>query len=395
MTCRRLLIVADDPEVLGAARRTFDPFAAEWETETARDAAGALDRLADAPASALIADGRVGGKPCDEFLLEVRRRYPQTVRIALAGPAEQNQLIRLVAVANRVIPKPFGPEELPTAVRRAHSLRDLIASPSLAAVVGRMGSVPTLSTVYSKIATELAFPDFSLAKVGDMVGEDAGIAAKLLQVANSALLGLRRPATCPSQAVRVIGAEMTRTLVLAADLFTRYNPATLRPFSIDALWEHSRKVAELAGRVATAARAPDRVVRDAMLAGLFHDIGRLTIASQLPGLYREVLGIIREEKLPLADAERRVLGASHAEVGGYLLGLWGLPDPLVEAVAWHHAPAGCPGAAFTPLTAVHIAEVLSHGDEEAALDLRYLSRLGLAEKATAWVESAPLTAAAG
>ena len=75
--------------------------------------------------------------------------------------------------------------------------------------------------------------------------------------------------------------------------------------------------------------------------------------------------------------------------------MWGLPDPLVEAVAWHHFPAGCPGAAFTPLTAVHIAEVMAGGDEESSLDLGYLGRLGLADKAAAWVESAQVAVAAG
>jgi HD-like signal output (HDOD) protein len=387
------MIVADDAALLGAVRRMFDPLAGEWEASTARDAADALARLADAPVDTLVADARVAGMGCDELLQEVRRHHPQTVRIALAGPADQAQLIRLVAVANRVIGKPCGPDELPAAVRRAHSLRELLGSPALAAVVGRMGSVPTLSALYTKIADELALPDFSLARVGDLVGQDAGITAKLLQVANSALLGLRRPAASPGQAVRVLGADLTRTLVLAADLFSRYNPAALRPFSIDALWDHSRRVAETAGRVAAGERAPDRVVRDATLAGLFHDIGRLTIASQLPGLYREVLGLIRAEGLPVAAAERRVIGASHAEVGGYLLGIWGLPDPLIEAVAWHHAPAGCPGAAFTALTAVHVAEVLAAGDEEAELDFGYLDRLGLAEKAAGWV--APAGAAVG
>src|SRR5699024_7917001 len=123
-------------------------------------------------------------------------------------------------------------------------------------------------------------------------------------------------------------------------------------------------------------RAGDRIARESAMAGLFHDIGRLTIASQLPGPYREVLGLIRTEGQPVADAEREVLGASHAEVGGYLLGLWGLPDALVEAVAWHHAPAGCPGVAFSPLTAVHVAEVMDGGEEQARLDREYLGRLG-------------------
>jgi HD-like signal output (HDOD) protein len=308
--------------------------------------------------------------------------------MALAGPADQGQLVRLVATAHRILPKPCDPDELPVAVRRAYSLRDLLGSPSLTAVVGRIGSIPTLSTLYTKIAEELSYPDFSMAEVGDLVGQDAGIAAKLIQVANSALLGLRRPASTPAQAVRILGADLTRTLVLAADLFSRYDPAALKPFSIDALWEHSRKVAEVAGQVAQAERAGDRVGREAALAGLFHDIGRLAIASQLPGAYREVLGLMRTEGLRVADAERKVLGATHAEVGGYLLGLWGLPDALIEAVAWHHAPSSCPGTTFTALTAVHIAEVLAPGDENAQLDLAYLDRLGLADKVQSWAKSA-------
>ena len=162
-------------------------------------------------------------------------------------------------------------------------------------------------------------------------------------MANSALLGLRKPASSPSQAVRVLGADLTRTLVLAADLFSRYDPAALRPFSIDALWEHSRRVADLAGRIAQSERAGDRTARDAALAGLFHDIGRLTIASQMPGPYKEVLTLMRSDGVPAAQAEWRVLGASHAEIGGYLLGLWGLSDSIVEAVAWHHDPTRLSG----------------------------------------------------
>jgi HD-like signal output (HDOD) protein len=95
--------------------------------------------------------------------------------------------------------------------------------------------------------------------------------------------------------------------------------------------------------------------------------------------------------MSLVDAERAALGATHAEVGAYLLGLWGFPDPVLEAVAWHHSPGSCPGNIFSPLTAVHAANVLlarkdgvnqwtGHGD----MDGEYLTRLGLSGRLEEW-----------
>ena len=141
-----------------------------------------------------------------------------------------------------------------------------------------------------------------------------------------------------------------------------------------------------AAEIATAERAGDRVVREAALSGFFHDIGKLTLASQLPGPYKEVMGLIRLEKVNTVDAERQVLGTSHAEIGAYLLGLWGLPDPLVEAIAWHHNPVGCPGGAFTALTAVHAADVILHGDDGVVPDWEYLTRLSLQDHFPMWAK---------
>jgi HD-like signal output (HDOD) protein len=84
-----------------------------------------------------------------------------------------------------------------------------------------------------------------------------------------------------------------------------------------------------------------------------------------------------------------VFGATHAEVGAYLLGLWGLPDPVVEAVAWHHTPARCPGESFTPLTAVHVAEAILGSEEGTRLDTDYLDGLKLGHRVEAWMELAP------
>lgn len=384
---RRVLFVADEPLLLEALRRTLAPLAAEWELRYARGAADGLARLDEAAFDVLVADAQLRSLPADDLLTEVRRRHPRAVRIVLTAEGDRVRLLKLVSLAHRVLTKPCSPEELRTAIRRACTLQELLNNPTLVAVVGRMGSVPTLPVLYTQIVQELARADYSIEVVGELIGRDLGMAAKLIQMANSALVGLRWPVSTPAQAVRILGAEWTRSLALAAGVFSRYDPSKLRPFSIEELWEHSRRVAALAGRIATAERAGDRVVRDAALAGLFHDIGRLTLASQLPGPYREVMGRMDAEGLPAVEAERRVLGATHAEVGAYLLGLWGLPDPLVEAVAWHHTPSRCPGGAFTPLTAVHAADALAHAGEQVP-DLVYFARLGLEKRLPAWAELA-------
>jgi HD-like signal output (HDOD) protein len=383
---RRILFVADDPHLHRFLRQLMEPLEEEWQAAYSRGGSEALRCLEDGSYAIIMTDVRLAAGFCQELLLLARERTPHVVRIVMAGPGDQELLLRVLPLVQRIVAKPCDPAELYATLQRTQSLRELLQSPEVVAMVGRLGQIPTLSTLYSRIADELMKPDYSLAKVGELVSQDPGIAAKLLQVANSALIGLRRPATTPSQAVRVLGGELTRTLVLAADLFSRYNPAQLRPFCIDQLWEHSQSVAALAGRIAQIERMDERNTRDSTLAGLFHDIGQLLLASQLPEAYRDVFQLSRRENLPLARAEKEILGATHAEVGAYLLGLWGLPDPLVEAVAWHHLPEQCPGMIISPLTTVHAAEALLSEREGERPHIAYLERLGLDDHWDRWLE---------
>ncbi|MDB5312060.1 MAG: hypothetical protein JWO38_6262 [Gemmataceae bacterium] len=380
---RRVLIAADTP-LLEAVARMLPLHHAEWEVHLARGGPDVLARMDEEPFDVLVADAESRTTPADELLTEVRRRHPLAVRVVLTGEGDRGRLVQLLSLAHRALIKPCTAADLQAVIRRACSLRELLNSPALAAVVGRLRSLPSLPALYTQLVVELARPNYSIEAVGELVGQDVGMTAKLIQVANSALIGLRWPISTPTQAVRILGSEWTKSLALAAGLFSRYDPTALRPFSIEVLWEHSRQVAGLAGRIAAAERAGERTIRDAALGGLFHDIGRLTLASQLPGPYREVLALIEKDGLTTTEAEHRVLDATHAEVGAYLLGLWGLPDALVEAVAWHHTPSRCPGGAFTALTAVHAADAILHADEGIEPDMVYLTRLGLERRLPAW-----------
>ena len=380
---RRVLFVDDEANVLDGLRRMLRPLRGEWDMRFAGSGADALVAMAAEPVDVLVSDMRMPGMDGDELFLTVRRLYPLTVRIVLTGECTREAMMRLVQLAHRVFTKPCKPEELQTAVRRACSLQDLLGSPALAALVSRLGSLPTPPTLYTQILAELERTEGSINEVGKLIAQDVGMTAKLMQMANSSLFALRQPTTNPIHAVQVLGAETTKALVLVSEVLTRYDPTALRPFSIDDLWAHSQETAALAAAIAEA-EAGKVHAADARLAGLLHDIGRLTLATQQRHGYREVLRLERDEHLSTIEAEREVFGATHAEVGAYLLGLWGLSNALVEAVAWHHAPSNCPAETFGPLTAVHAAETILAPREGGAIDLVYLDRLKLRDHFPRW-----------
>src|SRR5439155_20411384 len=133
------------------------------------------------------------------------------------------------------------------------------------------------------------------------------------------------------------------------------------------------------------------VVGQAFTAGMLHDIGKLLLAANLPEGFKEALATARREQMQLWDAERAVFGATHGELGACLLGIWGLPMPIVEAVALHHYPSRFLSKQFCPLTAVHVANALEHEIQKdnqslvrAGVDTNYLTELGLEQRFEVW-----------
>jgi hypothetical protein len=92
---------------------------------------------------------------------------------------------------------------------------------------------------------------------------------------------------------------------------------------------------------------------------------------------------VRTGEVTLVEAERRSVECTHAEVGAYLVGIWGLPPSIVETAAWHHLPSTGGARTFAPLTAVHGSNVLigtgdfSHLGDQQDLDEKHLEMDGV------------------
>jgi HD-like signal output (HDOD) protein len=215
---------------------------------------------------------------------------------------------------------------------------------------------------------------------------------QILKLVNSAFFGAQKHISNPIQAVLFLGLETVKTLVLSLQIFRQFEAKLAGDFTLDRFCRHSSAVGAYARKIMIAEKAEAQMVEESLTAGMLHDLGVLILSSYFPDRYQGTLMLAHEQKIPLHEAERHTLGTSHAEVGAYLLGLWGLTTPIVEAVAFHHDPMQSSHGQFSPLTAVHVANALvsAEGDGFLAngstpqLSMEYLEQLGLAGRVAIW-----------
>ncbi|MCE7977926.1 MAG: HDOD domain-containing protein [Nitrospira sp. NTP1] len=196
------------------------------------------------------------------------------------------------------------------------------------------------------------------------------------------------------QAVALLGFETIKSLVLSSQVFAQFDQARLPGFSLEALWRHAMLTAACARRIATESGASQPVSDEAFTAALLHDVGVLVLAANKPNEYARVLELMRGGQMPDWAAERDIFGADHAHVGAYLLGIWGLGDGIVEAVAFHQHPGDYKASGFQAVTAVHVANAFVEAQASAdggtrdvlSLDQTYLSRENLLASIPHWRE---------
>ena len=390
---KRILFVDDEPNVLRGLSRMLRPLRSEWDMNFVGSGSDALAALEKEPFDVVVTDMRMPGMDGAQLLTEVAQKHPQMVRIVLSGHMDKEMIYRSVGQAHQYLAKPCDAEMLKSTVARACTIRDSLADKFLAELVSGMSSLPSLPTLYVELVEYLQSPEASIQAVGKIIARDVGMTAKILQLVNSAFFGLSRQVGSPVQAVSLLGLDTIKALVLSVQAFCQFDEAVLPGFDQENLWRHSMIVGTLSKRIAEMEDKTQSLPDDALMAGLLHDAGKLVLASQVPDMYEEVLELVQQEGMSFAEAEREMFGATHAEVGAYLLGIWGLQDAIVEALAFHHCPAKCPVRSFAPLSAVHVADFLDNeaGLENARvnaqLDTTYLEELGLSDRIPAWREA--------
>lgn len=357
-TRKRILFVDDEPLVLQGLQRMLRSMRTEWDMVFVESGVQALARMEAEPFDVVVSDMRMPGMNGAELMRQLLERYPQVVRIILSGHADRELIAQCLGTAHQYLSKPCDPEALKSLVARACALGGDIGDNRVKALLGGIQNLPTVPQVYVELSEALKAEQTSATELGRIMARDMGMTAKVLKLVNSAFFGLRRELSNPMEAVNYLGIETVRSLVLLHGVFDSLGEWKAQRLKLERIWSHGLLVALGARSIAQLLTGEEQLHEAAFTGGLLHDVGILVLAINFPERYDEALAQTERERGFFPLVEQRVFGANHAEVGAYLMALWGLPDGVVDCIRYHHTPL-VPGASGSvPLLAIHLADAL-------------------------------------
>jgi HD-like signal output (HDOD) protein len=377
----RILFVDDDPNILEGLRRSLRVLRDEWECMYATSGNEALALLEDHDYDVIVSDMRMPNMDGAQLLDEVKARKPSVIRIILSGQSESERIMRAVNSTHAFLSKPCDPASLKDVIENVLKYAGGITDDKVKGFVSRLNHLPSAPASYHSLLQALESNDLDIRTVAQILSGDVGMTAKVLHLANSAFFGLPQRVSDPEVAVMFLGSNTILALALSAHVFAATVEGPLAD-DINVVLRHSMECSKFARRLAEQHTSEMRIRTDALVAGMLHDCGLVVLMCGYPEFYLAYKETAQIESENLLLHEQEFLGFDHAAVGAYLLGLWGLPGDVVQAVAHHHCPSLSAQTQFTALSAVHLAEVLTNRTERSIegrveFDQNYLNVIGL------------------
>ncbi len=376
----RVLLVDDDPLILRSLQRILRRRPG-LETDTAGNGEAALVKLGQQGFDVVVSDIQMPEMAGYELLRRVRTEHPAVVRVVLSSAVCEEQALGLV---HQYWTKPWETETMLAALERTARVVRALQSPRWRQAASAIDTLPAAPGVVQRLNAAVVAPDTSAAEIARIVASDPAIAAKLLQLANSAFFGVSSQTTSLEQAVVRLGVRTIHHLTIAAALWAALDRPTGQ-LAIDRL----QAVSLFVGQVASQLLAEPAERDAAFAAGLLRGVGQLVFAVQVTAAYDEVLAEAARATRPVVDIERERFGVTHADVGAYLLGIWGLPEAVVEAVARQYGASPVPPRAETIVDALRMAVGLVLGGREPGfetypIDLRWLAHASTGAPSPEW-----------
>ncbi|WP_147822413.1 response regulator [Salidesulfovibrio onnuriiensis] len=353
----QVLFVDDEPNVLAGIRRMLHHKRDEWDMYFAENGFKALEEFKTAVMDVVVSDIRMPVMDGIELLEIIRVEFPNTVRIALSGQVQLTDVIKSTRAVHQYITKPCSSEALVEKIEGALGSREVITDPAMQRLVTRLQTLPVIPEVFHAIELELAAEDPCMKTVAELVSQDVGLMAKLLNLVNSPYFGLPQKIKSIFQAINLLGINTIKTLILSEQLFDEFEQRMLPQFSLSRLWEHSFRVSSMACFIAECEGLDRETALNCRMAGILHDVGKLILVSGFPDEYSRVLRMVREQGVTVHVAEEAVFDTTHAQLGAYLMGLWGLPGEVILGIGHHHKVRE---RALSVPFIVSVADVIDH-----------------------------------
>ncbi len=364
----RVLLLDSQPFRLEVWTELLDPALFDWQLIDPMEEGlpGSLERY-----DAVVISGRIESCKLPEWVSQIRTGAGEAIRILAVDELSEPTDLAMLESVHQIVNLDARDDRLGTAVIRAISFRDLLNRHRTRAAVSCLDALPSIPRVYHDFINAASSEAVDYAVLAEIIEQDVALTARILQIVNSAYFAFPTDVSSIKHAISVVGMEMLSALVTATTLFRALDRPEYSSF-LERLWVHGRTVSALAMRLG---RLNHPMSRDqaAELAktGLLHDIGYLVILRYMP----DFIGIIDENDstnpLKRCALERSLIGASHAELGAYLLSLWSIGEDTARATAIHHsiekvAASECPIAESIFVADAFLEEPPARSVEELA-----------------------------
>jgi HD-like signal output (HDOD) protein len=382
---RRVLLV-DQQGAMSAGGPDERAARAGWELVHVPSGEAALAQLDTGRFDALVSDLSSPGLDGAELLARVREEHPSVCRLCLSDGLDEAAFVDAVPVTHQFLRKPYHPEALYEMVERVCSVRDILQNEAARDFVGKLKSLPHTPQTFSSLSEAIGQPNAHTAEITGIVTQDTALSVKVLQIVNSAFFRRGADITSVQAAVNYVGLEMIKSLALCGCVFNALDATPRASNLLLGLQTRSLRRAQVARELMKDSRFADTAFTAALLA----DIGQAVLALGSFAQFERMQEVARQRGVPCYQVEPEFFGVAHPEVGAYLLGLWGLPLELIEAVAYHHTPHRIEHDGIEVLAAVHVADAIveSGADQRAALRVEQLDGVFAARPQVArWLRS--------
>ncbi len=388
-TPRHLLFVGGEESWLGQVERDLACLQPNWKCTRAADCATAVEKWAGGSFDTLIVDGKIADGV--KLIKTLEKELAHGVCLVRCQTLDRAASAQWKGSGATLVPEDSDAATLLSSIKRSACIQDWMGNEAIKNLVTQIRKLPAQPKLHTQVTEELRSENGSMDAVGRLISQEPVMSAKILQVVNSAFFGLTREISDTTECVMVLGAERIKALILLAGVFSQYAAAKCPGFAPEPVWGHSIQVGAYARAIALAETKNARTAEAAFTAGLLHDIGKIVLAANLPEMYDTVQRLKVSKNITTREAELEILGTSHAELGACLLATWGLPLPILEAIAWHHEPSHCKEKGFSLLAAVHAANVFAQEDKAGGaphdpVDIAYLMLAGLGDCRNRWRE---------
>ncbi len=353
-----ILFADDNLAIIESLKRMSSNFNKNWVSSFAIGGVEAVELLEKKSFDVVITDLEMPIFNGVKLLKFIKKKFPHIIRIVYSGEFTKESVQEISPFTHRFIAKPCSTEKMLSCIDSTMFIHRVLDNKKIKKVLTNIGSIPSLPRIYTELVNRIDDKDFSLKDASKLISSDVGMSVNILKQIN--LLGVGEEIKSIEQAVTLLGLDSIKSIALSSHIFSTLESTNIPHFSEEQLIRHSMLTAIFAKEIALIETGDRAIAETAYVIGVIHDFGTIIFANNFTKKFSNVMNRVYNDSRPIVDVERNLIGISHAELGSYLLALWGFPEAVLRAVAFHETADTHAMGAEPLLTAIVAANYFAY-----------------------------------